>query len=148
MAYELENIVREWMDHLKGLNVEVKKMFGCYCLYCDGQAVGWIHNSVMSLREVGLDYLPKDIKRPTKEDKIQELVIPLDYANADWLPKAVQDTAAIRKMNTRRPLAAPPSRKSETVSCFSFAQNEVANHHPIQSPTGRRKPLCSVPTMI
>ena len=21
MAYELENIVREWMDHLKGLNV-------------------------------------------------------------------------------------------------------------------------------
>ena len=99
MAYELENIVREWMDHLKGLNVEVKKMFGCYCLYCDGQAVGWIHNSVMSLREVGLDYLPKDIKRPTKEDKIQELVIPLDYANADWLPKAVQDTAAIRKRN-------------------------------------------------
>ena len=99
MAYELENIVREWMDHLKGLNVEVKKMFGCYCLYCDGQAVGWIHNSVMSLREVGLDYLPKDIKRPTKEDKIQELVIPLDYANADWLPKAVQDTDAIRKRN-------------------------------------------------
>ena len=99
MAYELENIVREWMDHLKGLNVEVKKMFGCYCLYCDGQAVGWIHNSVMSLREVGLDYLPKDIKRPTKEDKIQELVIPLDYANADWLPKAVQDTVAIRKRN-------------------------------------------------
>lgn len=75
MAYELENIVREWMDHLKGLNVEVKKMFGCYCLYCDGQAVGWIHNSVMSLREVGLDYLPKDIKRPTKEDKIQELIL-------------------------------------------------------------------------
>ena len=101
MAYELENIVREWMDHLKGLNVEVKKMFGCYCLYCDGQAVGWIHNSVMSLREVGLDYLPKDIKRPSMEDKIQELVIPLDYANADWLPKAVQDTAAIRKRNGR-----------------------------------------------
>ena len=99
MAYELENIVRQWMDHLKGLNVEVKEMFGCYCLYCDGQAVGWIHNSVLSLREVGLDYLPEDIKRPTKEDKIQELVIPLDYANADWLPKAVQDTATIRKRN-------------------------------------------------
>lgn len=53
----------------------------------------------MSLREVGLDYLPEDIKRPTEEDKIQELVIPLDYANAAWLPKAVQDTAAIRKRN-------------------------------------------------
>ena len=72
-------------------------MFGCYCLYCDGQAVGWIHDSVLSLREVGLDYLPDDIKRPASEDKIQELVIPLDYAKTEWLPRAVQDTATIRK---------------------------------------------------
>ena len=94
-----EKIVQEWLDNLQDLNVTVKKMFGCYCLYCDGQAVGWIHDSVMSLREVGLDYLPKDIKRPGKEDKIQELVIPLDYAKAGWLPKAVRDTAEIRKRN-------------------------------------------------
>ena len=97
MALEEESIVREWLDSLSGLNAEVKKMFGCYCLYCDGQAVGWIHDSVLSLREVGLSYLPTDIKRPAKEDKIQELVIPLDYVNADWLPRAVQDTADIRK---------------------------------------------------
>ena len=97
MPYEEEDIVNEWLDYLKDLNVEVKRMFGCYCLYCDGQAVGWIHDSVLSLREVGLGYLPKDIKRPGKDDKIQELVIPFDYTNADWLPKAVQDTADIRK---------------------------------------------------
>ena len=36
-----------------------------------------------------------DIKRPGKEDKIQELVIPFDYVRADWLPRAVQDTAEI-----------------------------------------------------
>ena len=99
MAYEEEAIVQEWLDHLKGLDVHVKKMFGCYCLYCDGQAVGWIHDSVLSLREVGLDYLPDDIKRPDKNDKIQELVIPLDYANAEWLTKAVKDTADIRNGN-------------------------------------------------
>ncbi len=97
MAVEDKGIVQEWLDHLKDLHVEVKKMFGCFCLYCDGQAVGWFHDSVLSLREVGLDYLPDDIKRPAKEDRIQELVIPFDYANADWLPKAVQDTANIRK---------------------------------------------------
>ena len=51
----------------------------------------------MSLREVGLDYLPDDIKRPGKDDKIQELVIPLDYVREDWLPRAVQDTADTRK---------------------------------------------------
>ena len=38
-----------------------------------------------------------DIKRPGKDDKIQELVIPLDYVKAERLPKAVQDTADIRK---------------------------------------------------
>ena len=96
---EEKGIVQEWLDNLGELDVKVKKMFGCYCLYCDGQAVGWIHDSVLSLREVGLDYLPDDIKRPTPEDKIQELVIPLDYANAEWLPRAVQDTAYIRKSN-------------------------------------------------
>lgn len=97
MAYEELCIVQEWLDGLKDLDVSVKKMFGCYCLYCDGKAVGWIHDSVLSLREVGLDYLPDDIKRPASEDNIQELVIPLDYVNAEWLPKAVQDTANIRR---------------------------------------------------
>ena len=97
MALNEDRIVQEWLDRLKGIHVEVKRMFGCYCLYCDGQAVGWIHDSVLSLREVGLDYLPDDIKRPAKEDSIQEYVIPLEYANAEWLPRAVQDTADYRK---------------------------------------------------
>ncbi len=96
-AKDADNIVQEWLSHLSALNVEAKKMFGCDCLYCDGQAVGWIHDSVLSLHEVGLPYLPEDIKRPAKEDKIQELVIPFDYVNADWLPRAVQDTADIRR---------------------------------------------------
>ena len=97
MTAEEEMIAREWLDHLKGLNVQIRRMFGCYCLYCDGQAVGWIHDSVLSLREVALYYLPEEIKRPTPDDSIQELVIPLDFVNAEWLPKAVQDTANIRK---------------------------------------------------
>ena len=97
MAYESEAVVREWLDRLGGTDVSVKKMFGCWCLYCGGQPVGWLHDSVLSLREVGLDYLPEEIHRPGKEDSIQELVIPLDYAGADWLPRAVRDTAEIRK---------------------------------------------------
>ena len=52
MPYEEESVVAEWMDHLKDLNVSTKKMFGCYCLYCDGQTVGWIHDSVLSLRDM------------------------------------------------------------------------------------------------
>lgn len=97
MAYEDSGIVQDWLNALSELDIEVKKMFGCYCLYCDNQAVGWIHDSVMSLKEVGLDYLPDDINRPTPKDSIQELVIPFDCVNAEWLPKAVQDTANIRK---------------------------------------------------
>lgn len=96
MTFE-ENTVQVWLEHLNGLDVKVKKMFGCFCLYCDGQAVGWIHDGVLSLREVGLDYLPDAIMRPKKTDRIQELVIPLEYADAEWLKKAVQDTADRRK---------------------------------------------------
>ena len=97
MADREEAIAREWLDHLGGLQVEIKRMFGCWCLYCDGQAVGWIHDTVLSLREVGLSYLPEDIKRPAEGDRVQELVIPFDYVNAEWLPSAVQDTADRRK---------------------------------------------------
>ena len=104
MPYEEESVVAEWMDRLKGLNVSTKKMFGCCCLYCDGQAVGWMHDSVLSLREVGLAYLPEEIQRPAPKDRIQELVIPFDYVNAEWLPKAVRDTAEIRKKQTARDL--------------------------------------------
>ena len=96
MVFE-ENNVQEWLESLKGLNVEAKRMFGCYCLYCDGQAVGWIHDSVLSLREVGLNYLPDDIKRPGEKDRIRELVIPFDHAHEEWLSRAVQDTADFRK---------------------------------------------------
>ena len=96
MVFEEDN-VREWLDALNGLDVKAKKMFGCHCLYCGGQAVGWIHDGVLSLREVGLDYLPGDIKRPGKDDKIRELVIPFDHVTAEWLPRAVKDTAEIRR---------------------------------------------------
>ena len=97
MVYEDETVIAEWLNHLKQLNVRTRKMFGCYCLYCDDQAVGWLHDNVLSLRETGLDYLPEDIKRPLSDERIQELVIPFDYVNADWLVRAVQDTADFRK---------------------------------------------------
>ena len=104
MPYEEESVVAEWMDGLIGLNVSTQTRFGRYRLYCDGQAVGWIHDSVFSLCEVGLAYLPEEIKRPTPKDKIQELVIPFDYIDAEWLPKAVQDTADLRKKQATRNL--------------------------------------------
>ena len=48
MALEEESIVQTWLNGLKTLDVKTKKMFGCYCLYCDGQAVGWIYDSVLA----------------------------------------------------------------------------------------------------
>ena len=51
----------------------------------------------LGLYVITCDYLPDNIKRPKKEDRIQELMIPLDYTNADWLCRAVQDTADARR---------------------------------------------------
>ena len=100
MAYPDDGVVQTWLDALKGLDVGVKKMFGCYCLYCDGQPVGWIHDSTLSLREVGLTSLPAHLKRPGPEDRIQEIPIPLDDCSSDWLPRAVRDTAKARKQKS------------------------------------------------
>ena len=97
MAYPDEKVVQTWMDALSGLNVHRKKMFGCYCVYCDHEPVGWLSENGFSLREVGLPYLPRNLKRPSPGDACQEIVIPLDDCNSEWLPRAVQDTAAIRK---------------------------------------------------
>lgn len=40
MPYDGNELVNAWLARLGGLNVAAKKMFGCHCLYCDGQAVG------------------------------------------------------------------------------------------------------------
>ena len=92
MKYPEDGVVQTWLDALKGLDVRVKKMFGCYCLYCDNQPVGWLHEGVLSLREVGLTYLPDHLKRPSPGDSIQEIPIPLEDCHCPWLPQAVQDT--------------------------------------------------------
>lgn len=101
MAYPDESVVHAWLDALKDLDVHVKKMFGCYCVYCDGQPVGWLTECVFSLREVGLPYLPDDLERPSSKSRCQEIVIPLDDCSCDWFPRAVQDTANIRKRSAR-----------------------------------------------
>lgn len=102
MKYPEDGVVQTWLDALKGLDVRVKKMFGCYCLYCDNQPVGWLHEGVLSLREVGLTYLPDHLKRPSPGDSIQEIPIPLEDCHCPWLPQAVQDTADIRKAQEKK----------------------------------------------
>lgn len=96
-AYPDESVVQSWLDALHGLNVHVKKMFGCYCVYCDDQPIGWLSSHCFSLRETGLNYIPEGAKRPLPSDSIQEIVIPLDEYSAEWIPKAVLDTADILK---------------------------------------------------
>lgn len=101
MAYPDEAVVQTWLEALKDLDIRVKKMFGCYCVYCDHQPVGWLQDGVFSLREVGLPYLPGDLKRPSPEDRVQEIPIPLEDCHCEWLPRAVQDTADLRKREMR-----------------------------------------------
>ncbi|MBE5038756.1 hypothetical protein INF35_13255 [Subdoligranulum sp. DSM 109015] len=96
MAYPDDHTLQLWLDALRGLNVRIKKMFGCYCLYCDDQPVGWLSGSTLFLREVGLTDLPA-----VPEDKIQEIPIPLEACGQSWLPRAVQETARRRKAGGR-----------------------------------------------
>ena len=58
---------------------------------------GVVQTWLDALREVGLTYLPGDLKRPSPADRVQEIPIPLDCCQCHWLPRAVQDTADRRK---------------------------------------------------
>ena len=102
MTYPDDHTLQLWLDALRGLNVRVKKMFGCYCLYCDDQPVGWLSGSTLSLREVGLTGLPDGLRRPGPGDKIQEIPIPPECCGQDWLPRAVQETALRLKEQSRK----------------------------------------------
>ena len=97
MAYADEKTVGEWAAALSSVDIEFKRMFGCLCVYVEGQAVGWLSEKTFSIREVGLTYLPAELKRPASNEKIREISIPLEYRRAEWLPCALADTARILK---------------------------------------------------
>ena len=66
MAYPDDGTVQTWLDALHGLNIRLKKMFGCYCVYCDGVAVGWLSGEVSSIEELEQPRLPYEGKEPEK----------------------------------------------------------------------------------
>ena len=96
VAYPEKQVVSQWLASLQGLPIRLKKMFGCLCVYCDNQPVGWLHGELFSLREVGLEYLPDDLRRPGPGDTVQEIPIPLGRRQEPWFPRAVADTARRR----------------------------------------------------
>jgi len=61
MATMDDGVLEEWLKGLKDLDIQVKKMFGCYCVYCDAQPVGWLSGEVFSLKEVGFQIMPKKL---------------------------------------------------------------------------------------
>ena len=97
MAYPEKEVVKQWLDALEGLLVQLKKMFGCL------QPVGWLHGRVFSLREVGLSSLPGDLRRPQPGGPIQEIPISLERAGEGWLAQAVKETAQRRREEKASP---------------------------------------------
>lgn len=97
MAYADEKTVRAWQEALSSVDIEFKKMFGCICVYVEGRSVGWLSDKTFSIREVGLSYLPSELKRPAPNEKIREISIPFEYRNSEWLSRALVDTARIIK---------------------------------------------------
>lgn len=59
-----EEILQSLLSALSSLDVRAKKMFGCYCIYCDDEPIGWLSGNVFGLKEVGLASFPGSLKRP------------------------------------------------------------------------------------
>lgn len=104
MLYSTENILWVLLGALSGLNVRAKKMFGCYCIYCDNEPIGWLSGNVFGLKEVGLINLPGSLKRPTPGASVKEIPIDASMFDSPWLPQAVMDTAAeVKRRRHQKP---------------------------------------------
>lgn len=97
------------LNTVNGLDVVGKPMFGCYCIYCDGQPVGWLSGDVFGLKEVGLDSIPAGLSRPAPDARVHEIPISADRFEDEWLSGVLVETAARvaqRKHTPARPGAA------------------------------------------
>jgi hypothetical protein len=86
---------------LEGLNIRAKKIFLYYRLSCDDEVVGWFSDGVLKLRDVGLGYLPGTIYRPGPAALVNEVRIEAIYFEAEWLRRAILETAAYQKAHRR-----------------------------------------------
>ena len=99
------DVLRALLGALSGLNVRAKKMFGCSCIYCNHEPVGWLSGTVFGLKEVGLENLPDSLRRPAPGAPVKEIPVDACMFGAPWLPQAVLDTAAEvrRRSGKKRP---------------------------------------------
>ena len=93
MAYPDEGVVQTWLDALRGLNVRVKKMFGCYCVYCNLQPVGWISSGLFCVKNVQPCHNILASHLAVYNDAQCEIPVPNTDFGAPWLREVLLQTA-------------------------------------------------------
>jgi TfoX/Sxy family transcriptional regulator of competence genes len=101
-------------DQLAGLDVRTGKMFGEYCLYCDGKAVGFICDDDLFLKPTDADpalFRATEPAPPYPGAKDYHRVPGDLLEDREWLQEAVQATAdALPVPPPKKPRPPAPAR--------------------------------------
>lgn len=101
-------------DQLRGLDIRSGRMFGEYALYCDGKVVGFVCDDALFIKPSPVD--PAVLKGtvpgkpyPGAKDYHQ---VPGDLIeDAEWLTRAIRETAAALPLPTPKKIRPPSSTK-------------------------------------
>lgn len=92
-------------DQLAGLAVSTRRMFGEYCIYCDGKVVGFICDDVLFLKPSTADaelFTRTEPAPPYPGAKDYHRVPGDALEDREWLGRAVQATADALPAPARR----------------------------------------------
>lgn len=110
-----ESTVRFIEDQLTGLAVSTARMFGEYCIYCDGKVVGFICDDTLFIKPSQADaalLMRTEPAPPYPGAKDYHSVPPDALEDRDWLHEAIQATADA--LPAPKPKKAPGAGRSTT----------------------------------
>ncbi|WP_394771520.1 TfoX/Sxy family protein [Lacisediminihabitans sp.] len=110
-----ESTVRFLEDQLAGLAISTTRMFGEYCLYCDGKVVGFVCDDTLFIKPSPVDAALLDRTEPAPPypgAKDYHSVPPGALEDRDWLQEVVQATADA--LPAPKPKKAPRAGRSAT----------------------------------
>jgi TfoX/Sxy family transcriptional regulator of competence genes len=113
-----ESTVRFIEDQLTGLSISTARMFGEYCVYCDGKVVGFICDDTLFIKPSPVDVTLLARTQPAPPypgAKDYHSVPPGALEDRDWLEEVVQATAdALPKPQPKKSKKAPRAGGSTT----------------------------------
>lgn len=102
MAATDQEVVGRLLASYPDLLLFTKKMFGCTCVYCNSQPVGWVSDGTFWLKHVPVCSAALAGQLPGYAASRRQLPVPESLFGAPWLREVLTQTAYYTAFHKRR----------------------------------------------